>query len=79
MQMALQALVILAVSWMGFILTDTREKVVRLEERVAEMRAQVIGFNDSRYRAVDATRDLASRDAEIQRLERRIEALEKRK
>ena len=77
-QMVLQALVILAVSWMGFLLTDTREKVVRLEERVTEMRTQVIGLNDNRYRATDAVRDLANRDAEVQRLERRVDALEKR-
>lgn len=47
-------------------------------ERMAKLEATVMQGTDSRYRAGDAVRDFALRDAEIQRLREDVKVLEDR-
>lgn len=67
-QSALSVILLGLVSWVGSSVLDTKERVIRLEERTAELRTQVREAVEDKFRGRD----------DFKKLEARVEVLERK-
>jgi hypothetical protein len=77
-QTVVQGVILVLVVWVGFSMVDMRERVVRLEERVGDLKTQIASGSDRRYLSTDAARDLELRDQRMNAIERRVDAMERK-
>jgi len=71
-------LILMVMGWTGSTLIDLRQSVALVQQEVAHLRGELSQAGSDRYRAADAARDMALRDARLTELERRVTVLEAR-
>lgn len=77
-QNAVSVVLLALMSWVGTTVLDTKERVIRMEERTASLTFQIKDASEDRYRGRDAARDQAIATSERIRIDARVDDIDKR-